>query len=187
MAWHLGEDFPEWGAAPRGNLVRFDRAHQGEWLESVIGKDPATNINCVYHILKCEYCITIHAWPIASAESLKGYYQRKFYEEIKPRYLQEYGEDAEWWMAIHRTVFDAAMPWLKNDHVSMLDIGAGPGYPLKIGAERGYNTTALEPSQACADWLRNNGHEVFEMTLEDFHANVETHGCFDLLYAWECL
>ena len=64
MEHHFSTDYGEWGSAPRGPLIRCDRAHQGELMDSVIGPDVTTGKPMVYHILRCELCIAIHAWPL---------------------------------------------------------------------------------------------------------------------------
>jgi len=39
LAWHDGDDYPEWGSRHRKPIVQFDMAHKGEWLDSVIWHD----------------------------------------------------------------------------------------------------------------------------------------------------
>lgn len=191
LRFHDGEDYPEWGARPRKPLVVFDGAHRGEWLDSVIGTHPGTGAQMIYHVLKCEYCIAIHLWPLSTPEDLAHYYQQSFYQQVKPDYLREYQEDKEWWLATHETVFDAlAKHTPMREHLRMLDIGAGPGWPLVVGKQRGWETTALEQSPVAASWLGSQGHVAYEMSLAQLHQLHRRHVPrlqYELLYAWEVL
>ena len=61
--FHCTAEWPEWGSIPRHPLVTFDRSHRGEWMDSVVGTHPLTGAPKVYHIVRCEYCISTHVWP----------------------------------------------------------------------------------------------------------------------------
>ena len=191
MAWHLGDDFPEWGSAPRGNLVDLDFAHRGEWLDSVIGKDPCTGKDRIYHILKCEYCVTIHAWPLPHPDALEDYYRREFYQQEKPDYLERYAGDKDWWKeCVHRPLLHQAMAasHVANPRRQVLEVGAGPGLALDVAAEEGWGTYAVEPSPVCAEHLRQHGHTVYEGNLEGYAAAVRDHKRqFDIVYVYEVL
>lgn len=175
--------WPEWGASPPPHPhyeKQYFRGPQGDMhAGEVLYEQDAIKV------LRCHPCICIHLWPLSTPEALAQYYREQFYQTTKPAYLAHYQEDQAWWLATHRTILDAASPWLTHEEcVTMLDIGAGPGHPLRAGMERGYQTLALEVSPVAAAWLRHQGHLVYECTLADFAHNTNA---FHLLYAYEVL
>lgn len=195
IAWHLGENYPDWGAAPRGNLVRLDTAHQGEWLDSVVGPSVETGEPMVYHILKCELCICIHAWPLPDAAALATYYEALFYQQEKPDYLERYTADEAWWkQCVHEPLItQVESHWYQEFAIRpqwphMLEVGAGPGMALAVGKDRGWKTFAIEPSPLCAAHLRAQGHRVYQGTLEGYQAALEgIPRTYHLLYLYEVL
>lgn len=195
IGWHDGSNWPDWGSAPRKPLVDFDMTHRGEWLTSVIGKDPRTGENTIYHILKCEICVSIHAWPLPCLEDLATYYQREFFQHEKPDYLDRYDEDRGWWeTCVHGPLLDTAATYrLQNNpggiqRMQVLEVGAGPGIALDVAAQYGWGTYAVEPSPVCAARLRQRGHTVYEGTLEGYaEAVAGFQRQFDIVYLYEVL
>src|SRR5437016_410740 len=96
MATHDSSDWPEWGSSPRHPLVRFDMAHAGEWMASVIGDDPVTGTPKVYQVVRCENCIAIHIWPLPSEPDLAQYYARRFYETVAADEVAKHERDRRW-------------------------------------------------------------------------------------------
>ena len=185
MDSHFSADYPEWGSAPRGPLVRLDRAHQGEWMGSVIGKDPVTGEPMVYQLLRCELCILLHLWPLPSEEALRTFYAREFYQTAHPDYLARYEADRAWWaLCMHgpllNSLRDASQDLSGSPRI--LDVGAGPGLLLDEARRRGWTTEALEPSLPCATRLRARGHRVLDGSLLDIPK--ETYDCLTM---WEVL
>ncbi|HEY5865372.1 MAG TPA: class I SAM-dependent methyltransferase [Candidatus Tectomicrobia bacterium] len=193
LAWHDDRHtWPDWGSAARGNLVDLDFAHRGEWLDSVIGKDPCTGKDRIYHILKCENCVTIHAWPLPHLDDLEAYYRREFYQQEKPDYLERYEGDKHWWKeCVHSPLLHQAMAACAQQdwpRMQVLEAGAGPGLALDVAAEEGWGTYAVEPSPVCAEHLRKHGHVVYEGSLERYAATVRDHTRqFDIVYLYEVL
>lgn len=187
LEWHLDRSiWPEWGSAPRGPLVRFDFAHQGEWLDSVIGPHPRTGKDMVYQVVRCEYCIACHLWPLSDPTDLADYYRTTFYEKTKPDYLARYAQDRVWWEATHRTILAAAAAWLPSPPRLFLDVGAGSGHALTVAREMGYATVALEPGPLAAAVIRSHGHVVWEHTLADYPTEFASVR-FSMVYAYEVL
>lgn len=186
---HYGEDYPDWGSQPRRPLVSLDFAHRGEWMGSVIGAHPVTGKAMAYQVLRCEFCITTHLWPLSTPEELAQYYAMTFYQEVKPAYLAEYAEDKAWWEMTHGLILDSVTPLLPptTGVPSMLEVGAGPGHALAVARARGWHTVAIEPSPVAALALTGAGHAIFQGTLD---AYIRCHGeqnDFDLLYLYETL
>lgn len=172
LAWHTGDDHPEWGSAPLRPLVAFDMAHRGEWLDSVIGPDPVTGTPRVYHIVRCELCIAIHVWPLPSAEALAQYYATTFYEKDKPDYLERTERDRPWWEAcvwqplLEQCVQATECGAEPTEQLRLLDIGCGPAVSLDVAAKMGMETYGIEPNALVADRARRLGHNIYDGTLD---------------------
>lgn len=190
LAWHVGDDHPEWGSAPRKPLIQCDMAHKGELLDSVIGTHPGTGTPMVYHVLRCEICIAIHLWPLPTDADLALFYAREFYQHEKPNMIARYEQDAVWWeKCMHGPLLDAAAQarGSSSTHlVSLLDIGAGPGLLLRTARkQRGWVTWAIEPSPVCAKRLQEANHIVRESLAALREDAME--GRFDIITLWETL
>ena len=173
LAWHDGDDYPEWGSRPRRPLVRFDGAHQGEWMDSVIGPNVETGTPMVYHIVRCEYCIACHVWPLPEPAALARYYAEQFFQVDKPDYVARYEADRRWWTAcVYTPIFQQCKEWLrldcpKEDQTRCLDIGAGPGIALDVARRRfGWETWGIEPNGSRCEALRARDHQMVCGTLE---------------------
>ena len=190
LLFHYGNEWPEWGSAPRKPLVQFDMAHKGEWLESVMGPDPATGTDMIYHIVRCELCIGIHAWPFPTEEALARYYAERFYEHEKPDMIARYERDAAWWTAcMHGPLLDGMAAALHEQGpapVSILDIGAGPGLLLDEARRRGWDTTAIEPGPLCRARLAQAGHRLAPPLGVDGAQGGVVPG-FAMITMWETL
>lgn len=89
----------------------------------------------------------------------------------------------------HRTVFDAAQPWLPEKAL-VLDVGSGPGYPLDVATERNYRAWALEASPIPCQALRDRGYYVINATFAEYwqaYQDIHMKGNYDCLYLWEVL
>ena len=184
MSWHSSDDYPEWGSAPRYPLVCFDMAHQGEWMDSVIGPDVVTGTPMIYHIVRCELCIATHVWPLPSQDSLSRYYAERFYQEDKPDYVARYEADRKWWECCgHEPILEACTHHLRvgspgKDQIRFLDIGAGPGIALDCAKRRGWGTWAVEPNQELSSRCAARGHVMMKGILEEA---LPTSACVDTL------
>lgn len=198
--------WPEWGSAPRGPVLTCDNAHAGELMDSIIGPDAATGEPMVYHIIRCELCISTHVWPLPSQDALAQYYANQFYQVEKPEYIARYEQDRSWWeQCVHTPILRQCIdnnPWVFSDNKQasslrvsrknkrVLDIGAGPGIALDVARNMGLWTYAVEPNEALALRLRENNDGVYHGTLEDVAPYIQSdfsNKGFDILYLYETL
>ena len=191
--------WPDWGGdrdktypwhtykGPQGDL------HAGYLLATVIGPEVTSGQPIPYEIVRCESCISIHAWPLPSPDALAQYYATQFYQHEKPDYLVRYARDYEWWeTCVHRPLLQQAWSLLpqgrRREIPRMMEIGAGPGIALDVALEMGFRTYALEPSPACAERLKEKGHRCFELTLEQVPQQEGQWGeAIDIVYLYEVL
>lgn len=179
---HTGDDYPEWGSAPRKPLVQLDMAHRGEWMGSVIGPDVTTGQPMVYQILRCELCICLHAWPLPSPGALATYYQHHFYQIDKPEALDRMEADRMWWEVcvygplLEQCRWNVRLECPEETQIRYLDIGAGTGIGLDVAARKGWETSAIEPNATFAERLATRGHDTYCGTLETFVVEARRTG-----------
>lgn len=198
IQYHDGPDYPEWGSAPRRPLVQFDGAHKGEWMESVIGPDPLTGKSCIYHIVRCEMCITTHVWPLPSDDALATYYKTTFYQTDKSDMVLRYERDRAWWeQCVHEPILrrcrmSDVLHSPEEQQPRFLDIGAGPGIALDVARNTlGWETSGIEPNHNLCAALRQRGHAMHVGMLDTDPSNAlqfqKILGKFHCLYAYEVL
>lgn len=100
-----------------------------------------------FSIIECETCQFKHIMPLPEQKELDQLYKEEYYEEVKPEYINEVKEDAEWLANVYEErvkIIDSYFE--KEDMLKALDIGSGPGYFLTAGNKIGWETIGIEPS-----------------------------------------
>lgn len=116
------------------NLKIKNRKHAGEIIDRKDGRS----------VIACQICCFKHVWPLPSARELERLYKKEYYSQDKSRYLQEAALDRQWWMLTYHNYYSLLEQKISGRQ--LLDIGSGPGYFLKAGQERGWDTLGFEPS-----------------------------------------
>jgi len=149
--------------------------HEGEICDSVKGFD----------VIDCCKCGFKHIVPIPTAEELEEVYRHEYYTVEKPLYLERYREDLDWWNLVYGDRYDTFEELLPPDRRHILDVGSGPGFFLKHGKDRGWNTLGIEPSARAAAHSREMGLNIIEEFLS---ADTTTRlGHFDVIHMSEVL
>jgi len=133
------------------------QGHKGDILNSVNG----------FTVIDCENCQFKHAIPIPTEKELTEFYQNEFYSLEKPLYVERMIEDLDWWNLCYNDRYDSFEELLPSDRRNILDIGSGPGYFLKRGKERGWNTCGVEPSRQAYEHSSN----VLNLNIENSFFN----------------
>lgn len=149
--------------------------HEGTVLDQKNGFD----------IIECVTCDFIHCIPIPSPEELTNVYRDEYYSTEKPLYFKRMEEDLEWWNLAYADRFDTFEEYLPLGSRRLLDVGSGPGYFLKQGKERGWDTIGIEPSQQAAAYSRSLGLNIIEEFLTP--ALVDRIGMVDAVHLSETL
>lgn len=151
------------------------REHNGEVIDSVKGFD----------VIECQTCGFKHIIPIPEAKELENLYKEEFYSVQKPAYFERQLEDIEWWNMVNTERYEFFEQHLPPRRRRILDVGSGPGFFLKMGTERGWETLGIEPSQQAAEYARGLGVEtVNEFFSEDI---VDGLGNFDVVHMHQML
>jgi SAM-dependent methyltransferase len=149
--------------------------HSGEIIDSVKGFD----------VIECQPCGFKHIVPIPTATELEGLYDEDYYSKEKPLYFERQQEDIEWWDMVYAERYEFFEQHLPLTRRRILDIGCGPGFFLKLGKERGWQTLGIEPSRQAAGHARGLGLDIINEFLSE--ANADRLGTFDVVHMHEVL
>ncbi len=146
--------------------------HYGKVVCSVDGFD----------VIECEYCGFKHIMPLPSEDELQSFYKNEFYTSEKPDYFAAIKRDKEWWSEVYNNYYDLLEELLpgNSDKPSLLDVGCGPGFFLKIGKEKGWNVSGVEPSPLACEFAK--GEMQVNVVNEMFDTkNARKYGEFDVV------
>ena len=155
--------------------IKSWREHQGEVIDSVEGFD----------VIECQTCGFKHIVPIPMLEELEGLYRENYYSQEKPLYFERHREDIDWWNMVYAERYEFFEQYLPPTCRRILDIGSGPGFFLKLGKERGWETLGIEPSEQAAEHARGLGLEIVKEFLSE--DNADRFGAFDVVHLHEVL
>jgi 2-polyprenyl-3-methyl-5-hydroxy-6-metoxy-1,4-benzoquinol methylase len=144
--------------------------HKGKVLETS-GK---------YKIIDCVKCGFIHANPIPSVEELDEFYNKSFYQEVKPDYLEKTKKELIYWQMTYQDKMDVFNKNIKKNNKRILDIGCSGGFFPKYFQDRGWDAVGIEPSPVAAKYARKMGVNVIEELFEE--VDLKTTGKFDVVH-----
>jgi len=144
--------------------------HEGSLCESKEGFD----------VIDCQCCGFKHIIPLPMPKELEEVYRHEYYSQDKPLYLERTREDKPWSDLVYRERYELFENLLPIHCRRLLDIGSGPGFFLRLGAERGWIVKGVEPSRQSAMHSREMGLDI----LEDFlcEQTVEALGRYDVVH-----
>ncbi|MFV7770877.1 class I SAM-dependent methyltransferase [Shewanella marisflavi] len=121
--------------------------HIGRKLDSKEGFD----------IIECETCGFTHISPLPSFEILDKFYKEEFYVTEKPEFFKQKQEDEAWLNLQYSDRYDTFEQYLPSTRRTLLDVGAGAGYFLKHGQQRGWTVKGIEPSPHAVAYAKQMG------------------------------
>jgi len=144
--------------------------HAGTVLDSVKGFD----------VIECETCGFAHIIPLRDEKQHAQFYKEEFYQE-KENYIESHTQDLEWWSIEHNEKYDFFDQQLaEHSSKKILDIGSGPGYFLKVGKDRGWDITGVEPGKPAYQFsVEELGLNIFNELFTD--KNYKNFGEFDVI------
>lgn len=134
-----------------------------------------------YDVIECKRCGFKHIIPLQNEKQHAQFYEEGFYQR-KENYIEKHTEDLEWWTIEHNEKYDFFDQQLANHSTKrILDIGSGPGYFLKIGKDRGWDITGIEPGKPAYLFSTEElGLNVFNGLFSS--KNYKEFGNFDVIH-----
>ena len=121
-----------------------------------------------YDIINCQNCGFIHCLPIPQISELRDLYSQHYYSTEKPDYIKKMQSDLDWLNMVYDDKYEMFENIIDNYEKTILDIGSGPGYFLKKGRDRGWDTLGLEPSVQAYNFSKNElGLNVLNIFLNN--------------------
>ena len=108
-----------------------------------------------YDIINCHNCGFIHCLPVPQMSELRDLYSKHYYSTEKPDYIKKMQSDLDWLNMVYDDKYEMFENIIDNYEKTILDIGSGPGYFLKKGRDRGWDTLGLEPSIQAYNFSKN--------------------------------
>jgi 2-polyprenyl-3-methyl-5-hydroxy-6-metoxy-1,4-benzoquinol methylase len=138
-------------------------SHQGEIMCHKEGVD----------VIECSLCEFKHIVPFADESSTQLFYSEKFYSEEKDSYISNHEKDKDWWAIEHNEKYEYFEKHFDNSkRRKLIDIGSGPGFFLKVGKERGWDTLGVEPGVAAYKYSTTE----LELNVINTYFNRKTYG-----------
>ncbi len=154
--------------------LRMDTMHKGK----VVATDGKAEI------IECDFCGFKHLNPIPSKEEIQKYYERKYYQEKKPKLLDYEKEikETKWSNLWYKDKLDILNNYINkiDGNKRLLDVGCGNGLFLKFMDENGWEVFGIEPSGKASEKATSLSTNVFNTTLEDF-IESKWYGYFDVI------
>ncbi len=136
-----------------------------------------------FHIIDCIKCRFKHIIPIPDLDELKNQYESKFIDE-RPLIKQKLLDEFSWWQILYNEKFDYLESILNPNSKSILDIGCGFGYFLKVGMDRGWSVMGIDLSRQSVDFAKEqNIHAIQGDFIETDFKNQK----FDVVHLHEVL
>jgi len=153
------------------NEIKKWKNHAGAVLDSVNDFD----------VIECEACGFAHVIPLRDEKQHTQFYEEEFYQG-KENYIATHTQDLEWWTIEHNEKYDFFDQQLnENSTKKILDIGSGPGYFLKVGKDRGWDVTGIEPGKPAYQFSTEElGLNIFNELFST--KNYKSFGKFDAIH-----
>ncbi|KAA0966780.1 class I SAM-dependent methyltransferase [Sporosarcina sp. ANT_H38] len=134
-----------------------------------------------FSIIECEICLFKHIIPLPEQNELDQLYKADYYEKVKPEYIKNVKEDAEWLANVYKERVKVIDSYFEiGETLTALDIGSGPGYFLTAGQELGWDTVGIEPSGQAYSYSKSLGLNV----INDFFGSKQAKDLpnFDIIH-----
>ena len=131
-------------------------------------------------VIDCLGCGYRHVDPLPAAADIQRLYGGEYYEVDKPGMFDAYWRSLDWFNQMYDDRYDYFEAHVTQRRV--LDIGAGAGFFLRRGKERGWETLGVEPSKtACRYASDHHGVKMIDGLFEELdHSVLGTFGAINL-------
>lgn len=129
-------------------------------------------------VIECISCGYRHVYLIPDTEQIKGYYDEKYYSEVKPFDYEALTKDSisekaeEVYSNVsYKAVYDKVIELKKASGTGMLDIGCGNDLLALYFRHNGWQAAVIEPNVMAARYLEQFGLTIMNDYFENIHLN----------------
>jgi 2-polyprenyl-3-methyl-5-hydroxy-6-metoxy-1,4-benzoquinol methylase len=122
---------------------------------------PMIDTKSNFRVIDCQKCCFKHVIPIPNLDDLKNQYENKFIDE-RPNIKQKLLDEFPWWQILYNEKFDYFESILNSHSKSILDVGCGLGYFLKVGMDRGWSVTGIDLSNQSVNFVKEHGIDAIQ-------------------------
>lgn len=133
-----------------------------------------------FSVIECLTCSFAHLEPLPNSGELALMYEREYYQEMNPNWLQKDRLERSYWDLEHADKISDWRQILKRQTGSVLDVGCSGGLLLEYAVGQGWTGEGIEPSQNAVLEARTAGLTVQAGLYAD--VNIEA-GRFDVVHA----
>src|SRR5690242_6842595 len=133
-----------------------------------------------YLVRDCSTCGWAHLDPIPDEGELALMYERTYYQEQNPGWLQKDRSEQAYWDLEHA---DKLADWsaaLDKPAGDLLDVGCSGGLLIEHAVKNGWRAEGIEPSQEAVDEARSHGLTVHMGLFEDVDIPADS---FDVVHS----
>jgi SAM-dependent methyltransferase len=128
----------------------------------------------------CEVCGWAHLDPIPDEGELALMYERTYYQEHNPGWLDKDRSELPYWELEHADKLDDWERLLGTGTAGLLDIGCSGGLLMEAAVARGWEAVGVEPSSEAVEEARSHGLTVHQGLYQDMELEP---GSFDVVHS----
>ncbi|HEV3093351.1 MAG TPA: class I SAM-dependent methyltransferase [Solirubrobacteraceae bacterium] len=132
-----------------------------------------------YSVIDCESCGWAHLDPLPDEAELALVYERTYYQELNPRWLEKDRSEQDFWALEHADKLADWRSLLGRQTGALLDVGCSGGLLLEYATAQGWRAEGIEPSVQAVAEARDHGLVVHEGLYQDLELPA---GSFDVVH-----
>lgn len=113
-----------------------------------------------FTVIDCEACGWAHLDPVPDEGELALMYERTYYQELNPGWLDKDRSEQAFWDLEHADKLSDWSTLLGASTGRLLDVGCSGGLLMEYAVGRGWDAEGIEPSMEAVDEARSNGLTV---------------------------
>jgi len=132
-----------------------------------------------YKIIECMDCGFKHLYPVPEKESMKEFYDEKYYSEIKPFYYKNVTEDFILRKSeevddnkIYGAIYDKVGEYKRAYENVMVDIGSGNDLLALYFQNKEWEVCVVEPNIKAAEYLNSYNLNVINDYMENIQPEI---------------
>jgi SAM-dependent methyltransferase len=134
----------------------------------VSGHDgPVIGARAGFAVIDCRSCGWAHLEPLPDEAELALMYERSYYQEQYPGWLEKDRREQSYWDLEHADKLSDWSQMLDQDRPALLDVGCSGGLLLEYATANGWDAEGIEPSTEAVAEARSRGLAVHRGLYEE--------------------